>query len=222
MLERGTIAIDQAREFVDHRLGYVGNYGEAAGHVAVQSAIAAADFGFVARAQNQRAEFIRERHQQIAADAGLEIFFGGVFGAFGEDIGEGFAIAVKYGADRQDDKPDAEIGGELARVANAAFGGIRAGHGDAGDVFAAEGGDGNAGDDGGIDSAAEPHERFLESAFMHVVTGAGDQRLERERGFIGGLRTQVAGAADGVEDDDVFFECARLGGDAAIGRERDT
>src|SRR6266571_1716386 len=214
-------AIDDAREFVDHGFRHIGNYRQASGYIAVQGAVTDADFGFVSRAQNQSAEFIGESHEQIAADAGLDILLGGVFGRFGEGVGEDLAVGGKYIGDRQDNDFDSEIGGELARVAKAAFGGVGAGHGDAGDVLLAQRGHGDAGDHGRIHAAAHSHEHFAETAFVHVVARAGDERLERKGGFAGGLRTEVAFAGERVEDDDVFFKRAGLRGDAAVGGERD-
>ena len=74
-------AVYEFGEFIDYGFGDVGDDGEAAGHVAVEGAVANGDFGFVAGAEDQGAEFIGERHQEIAADAGLDVFFGGVFRA---------------------------------------------------------------------------------------------------------------------------------------------
>ena len=78
-------AISQIGQFVDHRFRHVGNYGEAAGHVAVERAVADGHLGFVAGAEHQRAEFIGQGHEQIAADARLDIFLGDVFGPPSED-----------------------------------------------------------------------------------------------------------------------------------------
>ncbi len=82
-----------------------------------------------------RAEFVGERHEQVAADAGLDVFFRGVFGLAGENRRESFAITIEGVGDRQGDEFDAEIVGELACVAQTAFGGIRAGHAGTEDVF---------------------------------------------------------------------------------------
>ena len=108
-------------ELVDHGLGDVGNYGEAAGHVAVKSAVANRHFGFVSGAEDQRAEFIGERHQEIAADAGLDVFFGGVFRASCERSGERLAVTGEGIDDGQVEELDAEIFGKLLGIAETAF-----------------------------------------------------------------------------------------------------
>ncbi len=72
-------------------------------------------------------------------------------------------------------KADAEICGEGAGVVDGAGGGELAGHADAEDVFLAEGFDGDGGDEGGVDAAAEADEGLLEAALADVVAGAEDE-----------------------------------------------
>src|ERR1700722_2835297 len=115
-------AIYEIGEGVDHGFGDVGDYGEAAGHVSVQRAVAHRHFGFVSGAEDHGAEFVGKRHEQVAADAGLNVFFGGVFGLAGENGRESFAVVIESVGDRQGDEFDSEIVGELAGVTKAAFG----------------------------------------------------------------------------------------------------
>ena len=73
------------RKPVHHRLGHVGDHRQATGHIAVQRAVAHRDLAFVARAQHQRAELVRQRHQQVAPDARLDILLGHVRRPVGKD-----------------------------------------------------------------------------------------------------------------------------------------
>jgi len=206
-------------KLVDHKFGDIGNDGEAAGHIAVKCAVADGDFGFVAGAEDHGAKFIRKGHQVVAANAGLDIFFRGVDRAIAEDRLEGLNISIEYGADRHSKKFNAEIVGQALGVGLAAFGGVGAGHGDAEDIFLAEGVHGDGGDDGGVHSPAEADDCFAEIAFADVVSGAGDDRLVGVGDFFLGLRVDIAFAGDRVEEDEVFFEGFGLRGDVAVGGE---
>ena len=84
----GCALIAPARDAVDHHLRQVGNHRQAAVHVAVQRAVAHRHLRLVAGGQQQRAEFVGERHQQIAADARLDILLGDVRRQAAEGVGE--------------------------------------------------------------------------------------------------------------------------------------
>ena len=68
-------AVSPARNPIDHHLGQIRDDGQAAVHIAIERAVAHSHFRFIAGGQQQRAELIGKRHQQIAADAGLDILF---------------------------------------------------------------------------------------------------------------------------------------------------
>ncbi len=72
--------IGDAAQRVDQGLGDVADDGQAAAHIAVQSAVADGELAFIAGGQDQRAELIGERHQGDAAQAGLQVLFGDVRG----------------------------------------------------------------------------------------------------------------------------------------------
>ena len=65
-----------ARKAVDQRFVNVLDHGKTAGHVAVQGAVANGHFRFVAGGQHQRTRLVRDRHQDIAANTRLNVFFG--------------------------------------------------------------------------------------------------------------------------------------------------
>src|SRR5919202_999812 len=70
------VFVQVLREPEDVRLENVLQQREAAGHVAVQGRVADGELGLVARRDDEPAEFVRERHQQHAADARLEVLLG--------------------------------------------------------------------------------------------------------------------------------------------------
>ena len=63
-------------EPVDQGLGNVLEHGEAARHVAVERGVADRRLALVAGGEHQPAELVGERHQQVAADAGLDVLLG--------------------------------------------------------------------------------------------------------------------------------------------------
>jgi hypothetical protein len=76
----GSLALRQRARRNTSGLGQVLDDGKTTGHVAIQRAIAGGHFALVARGQHNAAKFVGQRHQQRAADAGLDVFFGGVLG----------------------------------------------------------------------------------------------------------------------------------------------
>ena len=82
------IAVAPDGQAVDQGLGHVLDDGEAAGHVAVQRAIAGGHLGLVARGQHQAAGLAGQGHQQRAAHPRLDVLFGGVHRQAGELPGQ--------------------------------------------------------------------------------------------------------------------------------------
>jgi hypothetical protein len=57
----------------------IGDHSQAAGHVAIDGAITDGEFTFVACGKQERTEFVRHGHQEIAAHPRLYIFFCGIW-----------------------------------------------------------------------------------------------------------------------------------------------
>ncbi len=89
-------AIDQFCQGVDHCFGDVGEHGQAACHVAVESAIPYRHFRFVSSAEDHGSELVRYRHQEIPANTSLKIFLGHVFGAPAESFIKSGFVGIKY------------------------------------------------------------------------------------------------------------------------------
>ena len=70
------LGVPPVRELVDERLGHVLDRREPAGHVAVQRRVAHRVLGLVPGGQHDRAELVRDRHQQVAAHARLQVLLG--------------------------------------------------------------------------------------------------------------------------------------------------
>ena len=105
MIECGTgwlvARVAEVDEAVDERLGHVLDDGEAAGGVPVERRVADGVLGLVAGRQHQPAELVRQRHQQVAADAGPEVLLGEVRVAALELVGEHLLVDLHRGRDRQ-------------------------------------------------------------------------------------------------------------------------
>ena len=185
---------------VDQQLRAVLDHREAAGAVAVERRVADRHLGLVAGRQDQPAELVGHRHQQVAADAGLEVLLGDVLLAIAEDGGEHAVIELHRLGDRQLVARDAEVLGQHARVALGARGRIGRGHDHRGDLLGAERVDGDGRHERGVDAAAEPEDDVLEAVLAHVVA-----RAEHERGVDLGV---------GVEQVDDLAGGGGLGGAA--------
>ena len=83
------VAIELRGQLVDQRLRDVRDERVPAGHVAVERAVADGDLGLVARREHEVPEPVRERHQDRAADAGLQV----LLGQRGSALAEGRAAA---------------------------------------------------------------------------------------------------------------------------------
>src|SRR4028118_1997455 len=68
--------VDLARDPVDEVLRDVLYDGEASGRVAVEGRVADAHLALVARGQNDPAELVGERHQDVPPDAALQVLLG--------------------------------------------------------------------------------------------------------------------------------------------------
>src|SRR5262245_47542941 len=169
--------VDVFREFVNQRLRHVLESRASARHVAVKRLIADAGLALVAGRKDQRAEFVRERHQYVAADARLEVLFRDAHRRTGEGRFEHLQILFKSVFNRDDVVIDAEVFGQLSGVARAFGRRIAPRHKDAGDVSGAERVGGDAGGQSRIDSARRSNDYALEPVLADVIARAYGQGL---------------------------------------------
>ena len=108
------------RKAIDQGLRNVGDDRQATRHVAIERAIADADLGLVAGAQHQGAELIGKGHEHGAANARLQILFGHVFFVPGEGRLQRLPVGFEDIGNAQQLEANAEIGGQLAGIVNAA------------------------------------------------------------------------------------------------------
>ena len=212
------VAIDVVGELIDGGFWDIAEDGEAAAHIAVESAVADGEFAFIARGEEEMVEFIGEGHEGEAADAGLEIFFGGVFWeALEEGVELGFE-GIEAGLDGDGFAADVEIFGEEQGIGDTAWGAKLGGHGDAEDIVVAERVGGDGGGHRAIDAAAEAEDSGMEVAFVEVIAGTEGEGEEEFLG-IGEWEGRGRRRGSGVEFDDggIFLEGSELGLDGAIG-----
>ncbi len=212
-------AINVAGQLVDHEFGNIGDNGETASHITVESAVTDGIFRFIAGAENHGTEFIRKGHKVIAANTRLDVFLGRVDRAASKDGGERLLVRVEDGRNGNGEELDAEIAGEGLSICFAAFGGVRAGHGNAEDVFFAESSNGDGGDDGRIYTTAEADNGFDELALANIVARAEDKCLIRAGHFVGRLFVEIAFASSSVEQNEVLFKPFGLRSDFACSGE---
>ena len=208
------------RQLVDARLVDVADDCERADHVSVESAIADSHLAFIAGGEDERAEFIGQRHEQGSADARLEVLFGEAeWGSCEERLEQLLELAEDV-VDGEELEADAEIPGELACVGDGAERGVLAGHADTDDVFGTESLDRDSCDECGVDASTKANEHFAEAAFADVVTRAEHERLPDLGDFVARGMIRV-GEVLGVDEDEVLGEAGRAGDDVTFGREHD-
>ena len=171
------LLVAPAAEIEYQRFRNVFDDGEAAGHIAVERAVAGGELALVAGGEHQPAELVRERHNQCAADARLEIFFGqirlGVMPDFGQRAGEFFI----HRENRNRVELDAEIGGDQSGVGKRFVRRILRRHGDGGHAVFAERVNRQRQYQCGVDSAADCDDGFLEAVLVHVIAQAEPERF---------------------------------------------
>ena len=129
------LAIAVTAQLVDQQFGHILDHGKSPAHVAVEGAVTGGVFALVAGGEYHRSEFVRHRHQDITADACLDIFLGDVRRCVAEEWLKALQIGFIKAGDRHFVKFDAEILRQLAGIFPALLTRKLAGHGDAGDVF---------------------------------------------------------------------------------------
>jgi hypothetical protein len=109
-------------------LRHVHQYAETTHHVAVERRIADGELALVAGCDDQPAEFVRERHQETATDARLDVLLGKSRVGARELLGQRFVVGAHHRLDRKVETLDAEISGDPARVGLRLGRRVRRGH----------------------------------------------------------------------------------------------
>ena len=208
------VAIDVVGELIDGGFWDIAEDGEAAAHIAVESAVADGEFAFIARGEEEMAEFIGEGHEGEATDAGLEIFFGGVFWeALEEGLELGFE-GIEAGLDGDGFAADLEIFGEEQGIGDAAWGAKLGGHGDAEDILVAEGvgedagGEafGAIGDEVEEDAGGDGGWPIWERVFEAEASGDDGGRFPGERAEGDGVEVVIDEVAEEEAAPEDFFD----------------
>ena len=126
--------VQPARHPVHHRLRHVRDDAEAARHVAVERAVAHGELRLVPRREQQGAALVRQRHQQVPANARLDVLLGDARLGARERRAERLRHRLHGRLDRERQRLDAEVRGQRKRVVDAAAAGIGRRHEDAEDV----------------------------------------------------------------------------------------
>ena len=71
-------------QLIDHRLGHIAEDGQATAHISVQCAVTHGQLTLVPRGQQKPTELVRQGHEDVAADAGLDVLFRDSGGGIGE------------------------------------------------------------------------------------------------------------------------------------------
>ena len=110
------VDVAPARQPEDQCLEHVLDHRKAAGHVAVQRAVAGGHLALVAGGQHDAAELVGQRHQQHAADAGLDVLLGRVLRQPLELLASDALNASNSGLDGDLVVAHAQARGHVARV----------------------------------------------------------------------------------------------------------
>ena len=182
MIDRG-ISSRPARSFrcvgqPEHvRLEHVLEEREPAGHVPVERRVADRELRLVAGGDDEPAELVRQRHQQHAADAGLEVLLGQVAIEVVEARRERLLEGGDDLVDRQLAEVDPEALREPPRVAAGALRREPRRHRDAVHPLGAERLDRERRGQRRVDPAGQPDDDVAKAVLLHVVA---QPELERE------------------------------------------
>ena len=206
-------AIDELGQVIDHGLRQIGNDAQAAAHVTVEGAIADRHLAFIAGGEQQIAEFVGERHQHVAANPCLNIFLGYIRLFPGKVLMQGIKIGGVYLRDGNDLEIDPQVVSKDARVLHAARGRIDRGHGNAENIFAADGCSSQAGGHRGINPAGKAQQRFGEPAFAQVIANTQDEPLRDGLNALLGHIGDCSGGVFGINNPHLFFKGRQDGGE---------
>src|SRR5690606_24573861 len=121
---RATHGVAPLRQAIDLGLVQVLDRRVAAAHVAVDRGVADRVLALVAGGEQQATELVRQRHHQRAARARLQVFLGGVGGAFAEGFGQRVEEAAERLLDRQGQQRQAERVALVLRQIVRLYGGV--------------------------------------------------------------------------------------------------
>ncbi len=114
-------AVAVPSKFVDHLFGDIFDHCKAACHIAIKRRVPGSHLGFVACGEDDPPEFVGDRHHDVAADAGLDVFLGCVGCSVLEHVGK-HAFERNVGRfNRNAPKRNTQPVGEVLRVDEAAF-----------------------------------------------------------------------------------------------------
>ena len=179
------LAVDVAGKGVDVCFVEVADDAEGAAEVAVEGAVADCRLAVVGGVKGDVAELVGHCHDQHAADARLEVFFGDAKWQVAECRLEGSKVLVVDISDGDGRVGHAEVAGEGFGIAYGVVGGVMRGHEQSHDVFCAEGFGGKGGDNGGVDASRQPEDGFREAVFGKIVADAKAEGLVDERHAVG-------------------------------------
>src|SRR5713101_7238198 len=168
--------VEVARKLEHVRLVDVLQEGEATGHVAVEGCVPDRELRLVTGRDEHPAELVRQRHQQDAAGARLDVLLGQISLRARERLPQRVVERVDDRADRNLQERTAEALGQASRVAARPFRRIARGHRDAVHVLGPERFGGERRGHRGIDSPRDADDDFLEAVLADVVAQA---ELER-------------------------------------------
>ena len=221
------VGVPPCGDLVDERLRDVFDGCEPAGHVAVERGIADGVLALVAGGEHDRSELVGECHEQVAADACLQVLFGDALFGAGEQVLERAAVRVERVADRQDVDPNAEASCALHGVLEAFRRRVLRRHRQQTDGLGPERVGGERGHQRRIDPARHADHGLAEPVLAHVVPEAehqcpvdllrsGGPRRRRSSGD-----EPLASVLDvlQIEERQVFFEHRGAGDDLAVGRD---
>ena len=171
-------AVGGAGDPVDQRLRQVADHRQPTRHVAVEGAVPDGELALVPGGEEQRAGLVGDRHEDLAADAGLDVLLGEVAGGVTEGLRERGQVGGVHRLDEHLAKGDAQPLGQDARVLAGVIGAVPGRHADAGHASGAERRRRHRRGERAVDAAREADHRAREPALADVVAHPEDERPE--------------------------------------------
>ena len=171
------VEVAPAGQIKHPRFDHIFDHRKAARHIAIQGAITGGHLALVARRQHNGTRLIGQRHQQRAANAGLNVFFGGVFCQAFKLGRQGLFETLKQGGNRNFVVTHTQALDHVTRIDPADVRGVGRRHHHRVDVVGPDGIHRNRQHQRRIDAAGQPQNRAFKAVLAQIVAHTQHQRV---------------------------------------------
>ena len=166
------VGVQAFRQLVDVGLQHVADQRQAPAHVAVQCAVSSGKLRLVSRRQREVPKSVTDGHDEIPADARLNVLARQLVLSAAERLGQGLLKGEVHRLDGHDLVVDPEVLSQHLGVGEGVVRAVAAWHGQCQDILRSERIGRQRGDHGRVDSAGKPQHHTGEPALLDVIPQA--------------------------------------------------